>query len=149
MPRSLPEDDDLPDRPFRVAEAQAQGVEPTTLRQGRFDSPFHGVRVASGATVGLEARCRALLPVLGDGVVFSHVTALRLFGVDVPWTLEDLAADGAAPHVVTAAAADRPQRQDVIAHPAGAPRHDDDSRVARDDACPDLRPRRRGSAVAG
>lgn len=57
-------------------------------------------------------RCRAVLAVLGKGVVLSHVTALRLLGVEVPHRL----ADDDRIHVVTTSAAERPRRSGVVAH---------------------------------
>jgi hypothetical protein len=47
-----------------------------------------------------------------DGVAFSHVTALRLLGVDLPWTT---VADGAK-HVVTRRQQDAARRGSVVAH---------------------------------
>ncbi|MDO8143967.1 DUF559 domain-containing protein [Isoptericola sp. 178] len=102
--------------PFRVADALAQGADPAALRRVDLDAPFHGVRAPAASVSDLEGRCRALMAVLDDGVVFSHVTALRLLGVDVPWTLRHEAGDDAPPHVVTSREAGRPQRQDVVAH---------------------------------
>ncbi|GHH78732.1 hypothetical protein [Promicromonospora soli] len=74
--------------------------------------PFTGVRIAPGTPTDLLARCRALATVLDDDVAFSHVTALRLLGVDVPWTM----ADDERLHVTTRNAEDRPQRPDVVGH---------------------------------
>ncbi|MFI2103095.1 hypothetical protein ACH436_07370 [Isoptericola sp. NPDC019693] len=56
----------------------------------------------------------ALAQALGDGVVFGHVTALRLLEVEVPWTL---AGDDRL-HVVARHPQDRPRRTrgGVVAH---------------------------------
>lgn len=99
---------------FSVASALADGVSPERLRAGTngYATPFHGVRAAAHVDLNLRARCRALATTLDAGVAFSHVTALRLLGVDVPWTMVE---DGAI-HVVTSRAVDRPQRDGVVAH---------------------------------
>ncbi len=75
-------------------------------------APFHGVRLAAAARTDLLTRCQALATVLGDSVAFSHGTALRLLGVDVPWTL---AGDDAL-HVVSSNPAERVDRPGVVAH---------------------------------
>lgn len=95
-----------------VREALGSGLTRKRLRSKAWTTPFSGVRLAAGAPDDLLTRCRALVPLLGDGVAFSHVTALRLLGVDVPWTL----ADDDRVHVVTRDARDRPDRAGVVAH---------------------------------
>jgi hypothetical protein len=115
MPRPAPaRDPRLPDGPFDVASALAAGVAPDHLRTSAFDAPFHGLRVPTGTSGSLHDRCLALSAVLDDGVAFGYGTALRLFGVDVPWTL---AGDDRL-HVVTLRPQDRPQRlrDGVVAH---------------------------------
>ncbi|WP_402467293.1 DUF559 domain-containing protein [Isoptericola aurantiacus] len=103
-------------RPFRVADALARGLPPRVLRRAELDRPFHGLRSPSGFGGDLAARCRALNVAMDDGVVFSHVTALRLHGIDVPWTLREAAADDAPLHVATRVEGDRLQRRDVVSH---------------------------------
>lgn len=98
--------------PFSVPSALSDGATPQELRTG-WDVPFTGVRVAPGNTPpDLLAHCRALATVLDDGVAFSHVTALRLFGVDLPWTM----ANDERLHVATRKPEDRPQRPGVVGH---------------------------------
>ncbi|WP_344249124.1 endonuclease domain-containing protein [Isoptericola hypogeus] len=55
-----------------------------------------------------------MAPLLDDGVAFSHTTALRLLGVEIPWTV----ADDTRIHAVTSRVQDRPQRggDDIVAH---------------------------------
>jgi very-short-patch-repair endonuclease len=103
-------------RPFTVSAALTRGVEPRMLRRAALDVPFHGVRAPAGSIVDLRSRCHSLLPTLDPGVVFSHVTALQLLGVEVPWALRDSAATASPLHVVTLDEWDRPQRSDVVAH---------------------------------
>lgn len=115
MPRPAPHvDPRLPSRPFDVASALARGVSVDHLRTSAFDTPFRGVRVVQEAPGTMLERCRALATVLDDGVVFGHVTALRLLGVEVPWTL----ASDHRLHVVTRRPQDRPRRtaEGVVAH---------------------------------
>lgn len=98
---------------FSVASALKAGSSAERLRVGgAYRAPFHGVRAPSGVDLDLTGRCHALATTLDDGVAFSHVTALRLLGVDIPWTL----IDDDRLHVVTSEGADRPQRRDVVAH---------------------------------
>lgn len=115
MPRPTPiADARLPSGPFPVAAARASGIDSGHLRTAAFEAPFTGVRVPAGWADDLRERCRALATVLDEGVAFSHGTALRLLGVEVPWTLED---DDRI-HVVTSRPQDRPQREReaVVAH---------------------------------
>ena len=99
---------------FSVATALAAGVTADHLRTSAFEIPFRGVRARRGAVESLYDRCCALSTVLDDGVVFGDVTALRLMGVEVPWTRED---DDRL-HVVTLRPGARPRRQrdGVVAH---------------------------------
>ena len=97
--------------PFSVPSALSEGATRHELRSG-WNVPFTGVRSAPGSSQDLVARCRALTTVLDDDVAFSHVTALRLLGVDVPWTM----ADDERLHVTTRNAEDRPQRPGVVGH---------------------------------
>jgi hypothetical protein len=58
------------------------------MRQRDVAHPFHGV---SGAELDLDTmfgRCSAFEPLLLDGQLFSHVTALGLYGVPLPPWLE-------------------------------------------------------------
>jgi hypothetical protein len=109
MLRSLPE----PIEPITVREALDAGLTRKRLRSKRkWQAPFSGVRLAAGAPDDLVTRCRALAKTLDDGVAFSHATALRLLGVDVPWTMED----DKDLHVVTRDPSMRPDREGVVAH---------------------------------
>jgi hypothetical protein len=67
---------------FRRSEARGLGVSPRS-RAPEIARPFHGVRsVAFDGS--LVARCRAFEPTLLDGQLFSHTTALALWGIPVP-----------------------------------------------------------------
>jgi len=101
--------------PLTVPDALRAGMTRKQLRSTkRWRVPFRGIRVAASAPDDLVSRCRALALVLDDGVAFSHVTALRLFGVEIPWTL----ADDVRMHVVSSRPQDRPQRDsgEVVSH---------------------------------
>jgi hypothetical protein len=84
------------------------------LRTSAFTAPFRGVRVPGRLDETLLAHCRALAPVLDDGVAFGYVTALRLLRVEVPWPF----ADDDRLHVVTACPQDRPRRtrDGIVSH---------------------------------
>lgn len=73
----------LHDRPFTVAEATAAGVERWVLRRKDLHRPRHGVRMLQDPDT-VAARARALLAVLPEGAVASHVTAAQLHGLWVP-----------------------------------------------------------------
>ncbi len=109
MLRPIP---DEPDAPITVRDALRSGLTRKRLRSKTWQVPFTGVRLPAGASDELATRCRALAEVLDDGVAFSHVTALRLLGIDVPWTLED----DEDVHVVTRDPDARPDRDGVVAH---------------------------------
>jgi hypothetical protein len=97
--------------PFSVPSALAHGATRYELRTG-WDVPFTGARVAADAPNNLLTRCRSLATVLDEGVAFSHVTALRLLGVELPWIM----ADDERLHVTTRNAEDRPARPGVVGH---------------------------------
>ncbi|MFC8600719.1 hypothetical protein, partial [Isoptericola sp. NPDC057191] len=107
---SIPRDA-LPLEPFVVRDALAAGLPRHRLRGADVDAPFHGVRTAS-RPLDLAERCRALLPVLDASCAFSHGTALRLWGVEVPWTIER---DDRL-HVVTPDETARLRRAGIVAH---------------------------------
>lgn len=99
--------------PFGVAEAAGSGVGPGRLRGSDLVTPHRGVRVpaACGAVVDVLERARLLVPVTERSWVFSHVTALALWGLPLPVRLERQA----ELHVST----DRgrgPRRSGVVAH---------------------------------
>jgi hypothetical protein len=110
MLQPLPDD---PATPITVREALDAGLTRKRLRSKKtWRTPFSGVRLAADAPDDLVTECRALATTLDDGVAFSHVTALRLLGVEVPWTMED----DADLHVVTRDPSARPDREGVRAH---------------------------------
>jgi hypothetical protein len=101
------------DGPFDVADAIRSGVGPGRLRGSDLVTPHRGVRaptdlVAAADAIGLA---RLLVTVMEPSWVFSHVTALALWGLPLPTGLERRA----ALHVST----DRgrgPRRGGVVAH---------------------------------
>lgn len=97
------------------------------MRAGDLESPFHGIRrplqpalpatddhrkLAGRRLDGLVADCRSYLTLENPAVVFSHVTAARLYEMPLPWALETrLELD-----VAVLAPAHPPQRAGVIGH---------------------------------
>jgi hypothetical protein len=73
------------------------------------------VRAPRGSLGSVVDLCIAAARVLPDGAAFSHVTALRLLGVEVPWRL----APDDRVHVVAPQRWQRPQRSNVVAHFCG------------------------------
>ena len=86
-PEPLPHD--LKGRPFSIARAASAGVSATRLRASDLEIPFSGVRTARGSALSVTARARALSTVVGDRVVFSHLTAARLWPLDLPRETDD------------------------------------------------------------
>lgn len=104
-----------PTAPFRTRTAQTFGMTPASLRSPSLEAPFAGVRVPRGSLTSVVDVCTAAARVLPDGAAFSHVTALRLLGVEVPWRL----ADDDRIHVVAPRRDLRLQRTNVVAHFCG------------------------------
>ncbi|HEY0216783.1 MAG TPA: hypothetical protein VGC57_10365 [Cellulomonas sp.] len=104
----------LSGRAFTLAEGRAAGLSESQLFHGELRRPTRGVRSGHPAPPGEDtvARCRELLPALPPGAVFSHVTALRLLGTDLPRGVRR-AADI---HVQVARPTPRPRRAGVVAH---------------------------------
>lgn len=98
-------------RAFTRAEALAAGVDVNRLRRGDLDSPWRSVRVPRAAPDDPIALHRALLRTLPPGTAFSHTTALRLLGVEIPRELDDDAV-----HVRLPVAGTRPRRRGITAH---------------------------------
>lgn len=107
-----------PDLPplFSTAHARSLGLSPGEIRRLPHRRPAHGVRVAPEQN-SLAVNCAALLHVLPSGSAISHVSALKLWGADLPWQLEG----DQRIHVITAQRSWRPQRHDVVAHYCGQP----------------------------
>lgn len=98
--------------PFLRREALAGGMERRDVDGWAFQRPFRGVRATAGTDLDVADRCLAAQQFLPDDACFSHVTALRLLGVEVPWRLvgdERL-------HVVTPTRGPRTQRGGFVAH---------------------------------
>lgn len=72
---------------FTTRAARANGVPARLLRSAALHTPTPGVRL-DGDPSALEARCQAIALKAPAGSAFSHVTALRLLGIEVPWQLE-------------------------------------------------------------
>lgn len=70
-------------RPFTPAEADSVGVTRRQLEGRRFVRLFQGVYVVAGTPVTLVMRLRAALLLLPDDTVASHLTALRLWGLEL------------------------------------------------------------------
>ncbi|PPH21074.1 hypothetical protein C5C99_07030 [Rathayibacter sp. AY1C4] len=115
MAQRLPLPDRLQARAFTVAEARRLGVARSRLRRSDLAAPFRGVRVPAADT-GLLPRAEALLAALGPSAVLSHLTAARL------WPLELPAADSDEPvHVAVRAPARAPRRPGVHGHSLSDP----------------------------
>lgn len=97
---------------FTVRTALATGVSEKKLRGRQFVTPIRGVRTLAGAPVGVLDPFHAVAAIVRDGVAFSHVSALRILRIEVPWRME---ADTRF-HVLAPDTARRPKRQGIVAH---------------------------------
>ncbi|HEY8590548.1 MAG TPA: DUF559 domain-containing protein [Naasia sp.] len=70
--------------PFRVKDAQANGVGSERLRSPDLTAPFRGMRVIGPSGNGVLERCRAYSAIAAPGQFFSHTTAVRLHGLPLP-----------------------------------------------------------------
>ena len=113
--------------PFSVGAASKAGLPPSRLRAQDLESPFHGIRRPVGPVepwtddpIELARRrheslvrdCLAFLERRGRPVIFSHVTAARLYRMPLPWRLENRA----ALDVAALSPAHAPQGAGVIGH---------------------------------
>lgn len=98
---------------FGVAEAAGSGVGPGRLRGSDLITPHRGVRVPADcrAAVDVRGRARLLVPVMERSWVFSHTTALAIWGLPLPVGLERRA----ELHVSTGRGRG-PRRDGVVAH---------------------------------
>ncbi|HEY8719607.1 endonuclease domain-containing protein [Pengzhenrongella sp.] len=115
MTAQLPLPATLRSRPFSTAEALALGVSEKMLRRVSLASPFAGVRHDGPSPDSTLERCRAASTFLPDGARFSHVTALRLIGTEVPWRLES----DKRIHVTVPAGAYYPRWVGLVTHASG------------------------------
>lgn len=102
--------DELRGRSFTVSAAMSTGVTRGRLRGTDLSAPFHGVRVGT-VEPDLRQRAEALLAALGRGAVLSHVTAARLWPLDLPWPRADEPL-----HVSVRAPARAPRYRGVVGH---------------------------------
>lgn len=84
--RPLPEA--LRGQPFTVALAAAHGASEKSLRHPSLRRPTRGVRLPDDAVDDLPTRCEADALAISADAAFSHGTALRLRGIDLPWPID-------------------------------------------------------------
>lgn len=110
MPRRSPLPSELMGGPFHVAAARATGVTPGRLRGSDLAKPFYAVR-SVGEPLDLIERCRAYLPRMRPGNVFSHSTSATLWGMPLPQYL-----DTGSLHVTSPVSVRAPQGRGIIGH---------------------------------
>lgn len=77
---------------FTNAAGREAGLTDAVMRRKVFERPFHGVRVIGAAgriDGGLIDRCAHLQTAIRADAVFSHATAARLWGIALPWHIDD------------------------------------------------------------
>lgn len=115
----------MPSVVLRSRDAASHGLTRHDLGRPWWEAPIRGVRVPTGSVDTVAARCRAALEILPPSAAFSHVTALRLLGIEVPWRLDRGSAGDHETlerlHVVVPRRDVRPQRKDIVAHACNQP----------------------------
>ncbi|WP_181065452.1 hypothetical protein [Rathayibacter sp. AY1A5] len=102
-------------RAFTVADARASGLSRGRLRSSDLHRPFHGVRTAD-PDPDLRLRAEALLALVGPEALLSHVTAARLWPLDLP----PAAADEPV-HVSVRRPGRAPRHRNVVGHALADP----------------------------
>ena len=106
---------------FTVAQGRSAGVAEGRMRGRDLDRPHHGVRSRALDPTDLVERCTALLPLMGNDQVFSHLTAAVLLGMPLPTEGRD-----SAPLDVLTIGARRMRRPGV----SGRQTHDTETPIA-------------------
>ncbi|MBK7721626.1 MAG: hypothetical protein IPI32_05160 [Austwickia sp.] len=111
MTARVPWPEELRSRPFTVAEATAYGIGRRRANGASIIRPHPRLRSLRAVTSPVEV-FQALARTLPEDVAFSHLSALRLWGLpwSVPW-------DAAEPVHIMHAASRRIRRQGIVAHP--------------------------------
>jgi hypothetical protein len=99
---------------IRSADAEIFGLTRAQMRSRRWTAPVRGVRLPTADVADLEKTCHAISLELGPGVAFSHVTALRLLKIELPWRVQD----DHRIHTVGRARRERSQHAPLVAHHA-------------------------------
>ena len=102
--------------PFSTARARALDVPPRRLRRGDLVHPTRGA-CALTAPETLVERAAAFSVGMPHERAFSHATAALLWGLPLPWALEEAtAANGAPLHVIAPTEAGCAVRRGVVGH---------------------------------
>ena len=88
MPALSPLPESLRDTPFSVEDARELGVPVKRLRALDLVAPFRAVRSGELNWEDVDQVCRTYSVCLAPNQLFSHVTAARLYGIPLPYRLE-------------------------------------------------------------
>jgi hypothetical protein len=88
MPRARRLPPPLRTAAFTTSTAHGFGVTRGRLRASDLAAPFHGVRVARERLTTLADRCAAYAAVMPDDQAFYGPTAAMLWGIPLPWGIE-------------------------------------------------------------
>ena len=99
--------------PFTPDHARRSAVAYRRLRARDLHHPFHGIHVATAPRT-VSDLCKAYLPLLPDGALFSHQTAAELLRIPLPGSLPD-----ARLHVSVEFPRSPPRARGVIGHSLG------------------------------
>jgi very-short-patch-repair endonuclease len=94
---------------IRTSTAADYGLTRARLRRAGIQHPYRGVSAGGLDLATVRDRAQALLPVMEAGQVFSHTTALALYGTPLPPLPDDV-------HVSVAFPRTPPRRPGVIGH---------------------------------
>lgn len=84
MPRRVPIPPELAHTAFRTSDIEHSSLRRGRLRGAGVQHPFHGVSSIDLDLDSVRGRCAAFEPNLLPGQVFSHTTALALWGAPLP-----------------------------------------------------------------
>ncbi|WP_082518800.1 endonuclease domain-containing protein [Leifsonia sp. Leaf336] len=98
---------------FSVMAATAAGVSSPRLRRSDLLAPFHGSRVpVVDFDGGFRSRCVAYRAIMKPSQCFSHVTAALIYGLSVPWRVQQ----SADLHVAALNGGRAPRGKGVVGH---------------------------------
>ena len=118
MPASHSIPDDRFNEPFLIRDSDVDGFSPAVFRGKRFRRSSQGVYVAMAHVDDLSVRCTALSAVVKHDLVFSHLTAARLWGMP-EWRIGD-----SDLHITQALGNAPVRRKSVVTHRCSVPVQD-------------------------
>lgn len=101
---------DINYRPFSRQHALSAGISDSRMRANDLEAPHFGMRRPVGLPSDIFWQARDCQQVMAPGAVFSHLTAIRLYGLPLPLYCDD------AIHVSVLAGLRPPERRGIVGH---------------------------------